>query len=62
MGWADSEVKLTYLYMMVKRVDLARAAGFGAVDIGLRVAGLIEAGEMSEALGGVMASSGWLAV
>ena len=45
MGWADSEVKLTHHYMMVWRGDLARAAGFGAVDIDLRVAGMIGTGE-----------------
>ena len=43
-------------------IELARAAGFAAIDVDLRVVGTIEGEEMLEALGGMVASSGRLPV
>lgn len=45
-----------------EQIELARAAGFGAIDVDLRVAGVIKAEEMVEALGEMVASSGRLPV
>ena len=46
VGWADSEVKPTFHYTMGlggetwrEQIALARAAGFSAIDVDLRVAG-----------------------
>ncbi len=45
-----------------EQIELARAAGFAAIDVDLRAARTIEAEEMLEALAGMVASSGRLPV
>jgi len=63
VGWSDSEVKPTFHYTMGKggetwreQIELARAAGFAAIDVDLRAARTIEAEEILEALAGMVAS------